>query len=162
MGPKRTSDASASTQGEANPSDDAGDVSTTLAAQLAELRALLFEASLAETRAVAEQALARATGDSSPWRLSAAQRASGASRRFLYKTLDPNRRGLRVLPYVDDFLGIARTEERAREALRFVDTLLGRLGIFRQVAVITIRVKIVVQTPNWPWWTMGFHTLYLE
>ena len=20
----------------------------------------------------------------------------------------------------------------------------------------------VVQTPNWPWWTMGFHTLYLE
>ena len=61
----------------------------------------------------------------------AAQRASGASRRFLYKTLDPNRRGLRVLPYVDDFLGIARTEERAREALRFVDTLLGRLGIFR-------------------------------
>ena len=54
MGPKRTSDASASTQGEANPSDDVGDVSTTLAAQLAELRAL-FEASLAETRAVAEQ-----------------------------------------------------------------------------------------------------------
>ena len=31
----------------------------------------------------------------------AAQRASGASRRFLYKTLDPNRRGLRVLPYMD-------------------------------------------------------------
>ena len=62
MGPKRTSDASASTQGEANPSDDVGDVSTTLAAQLAELRAL-FEASLAETRAVAEQALARATGE---------------------------------------------------------------------------------------------------
>ena len=61
MGPKRTSDASASTQGEENPSDDVGDVST-LAAQLAELRAL-FEGSLAETRAVAEQALARATGE---------------------------------------------------------------------------------------------------
>ena len=34
MGLKRISDASASTQGEANPSDDVGDVSTTLAAQL--------------------------------------------------------------------------------------------------------------------------------
>ena len=147
MGPKRTSDASASTQGEANPSDDVGDVSTTLAAQLAELRAL-FEASLAETRAVAEQALARATGedagsDGTPNVDDEKEHTSSAEKAEKAKELgtatdnadskeegkdDPNRRGLRVLPYVDDFLGIARTEERAREALRFVDTLLPENG----------------------------------
>ncbi|XRB22998.1 hypothetical protein RI054_33g128500 [Pseudoscourfieldia marina] len=44
MGPKRTSDASASTQGEANPSDDVGDVSTTLAAQLVPLESSSEEA----------------------------------------------------------------------------------------------------------------------
>ena len=39
--------------------------------------------------------------------------------------------GLRCLAYIDDFLGVVRTETEARLAMEFVDRTLGRLGIRR-------------------------------